>query len=85
MTQIDPEILAQNPTRLNEQQLQMLNTFKNPFPEDDFAEIKKLIVKLLAKRIDDEMEKLEKEKGWTQETYEQWGNEHFRTPYKDGI
>ena len=27
---VDPEILAKNPTRLNEQQLQVLNVFKSP-------------------------------------------------------
>jgi hypothetical protein len=27
------------------------------------------------------MESLAKEKGWNEETYEQWGKEHLRTPY----
>jgi hypothetical protein len=38
---------------------------------------------MLAENVDEEMEKLEEEKGWTQETYEQWGKEHLRTPYKN--
>ena len=70
-------------TRLNEQQLEMLRLFKNPLAEDDFNEIKRLVVRILAKNIDDEMERLEKEKNWTTETYEQWGNEHLRIPYKN--
>jgi hypothetical protein len=49
--------------------------------ESDYIEIKRFIVKKLSKNIDEEMERLEKEKGWTQETYEQWGKEHLRTPY----
>jgi len=69
-------------TRLNEQQLQMLRLFKDPMPEEDFQQMKRLAVQLLAKKVDEEMERLEKEKGWTQETYEQWGKEHLRTPYK---
>lgn len=79
---IDPEILAQSPTRFNEQQLQMLNLLKRPMPEEDYKEVKRLIVKILAKRADEELEKLEKERGWTAETYEQWSKEHLRTPYK---
>lgn len=68
--------------RLNEQQLQMLQLFKTPMPEEDFLQMKRLAVQLLAKKLDKEMERLESEKGWTQETYEQWGKEHLRTPYK---
>lgn len=67
---------------LNQQQQDMLRLFKSPMPEPDYDEIKRFIVKMLAKNIDDEMERLEKEKGWTQETYEQWGREHIRTSYQ---
>lgn len=67
---------------LNEQQLMMLKLFKQPMPEKDYNKIKRLIVKVLSKNIDEEMENLEKEKGWTQDTYEKWGKEHLRTPYK---
>ena len=74
--------LSQESTKLNQQQQDMLRLFKIPMPEEDYNEIKKFVVKTLAKNIDDEMERLEKEKGWTQETYEQWGKEHMRTPYK---
>ncbi len=67
---------------LNQQQQEMLRLFKKPMPEPDYIEIKRFIVKMLSKNIDDEMERLAKEKGWTQETYEQWGKEHLRTPYQ---
>lgn len=65
---------------LNSQQQDMLRLFKNPMSESDYTEVKRFIVKKLAENIDNEMERLEKEKGWTQETYEQWGKEHLRTP-----
>ena len=68
--------------RLNQQQQDMLRLFKSPMPEQDYNEIRRFVVKNLAKNIDDEMERLEKEKEWRQETYEQWGKEHMRTPYK---
>ncbi len=28
------------------------------------------------------MERLTNEEQWTQDTYEKWGEEHMRTPYK---
>lgn len=68
--------------RLNEQQLSMIQLFKTPMPEADFLQMKQLAVQLLAKQLDDEMKRLEQERGWTQETYEQWGKTHMRTPYK---
>lgn len=74
--------LLKTPDILNEQQLEMLRLFKNPMSMHDYNEIKRLIVKILARSIDEKMEKLEQEKGWSQETYEQWGNEHMRTPSK---
>jgi len=67
---------------LNAQQQDMLRLFKNPMSESDYTEIKRFIVKKLSKNIDDEMERLEKERGWSQETYEQWGKEHLRIPYQ---
>jgi hypothetical protein len=60
----------------------MLQLFKNPMPQEDYDQIKRLAVKILAKNIDEEMSTLEKKNGWTVETYEQWGKEHLRTPYK---
>ena len=74
--------LIKSADKLNEQQLEMLRLFKNPMPRQDFDEIKRVVVNILAKSIDDEMKNLEKEKGWTPETYEQWGKEHMRTSSK---
>lgn len=68
--------------RLNEQQVDMIRLFEVPMPEKHYNEIRQFVVEMLAKNIDDEMECLEKEKGWTQETYEQWGKEHMRSSSK---
>lgn len=73
-----PHNVSTDVTRLNQQQQDMLRLFKTPMSEEDYGEIRKFVVKTLAKNIDTEMERLEKEKGWTQETYEQWGKEHMR-------
>lgn len=66
---------------LNNQQLQMLKIFKTPMSKEDFIEVKRFIVRILAKNIDTEMTILEEENNWNADTYEQWGKEHLRTPY----
>ncbi len=71
--------LIQKQPGLNEQQLEMLRLFKNPMIKQDFDEIKRVIVQVLARNVDSEMDRLEKEKGWTEDTYDQWGKEHLRT------
>ena len=78
---IDPEIAAQSPTRLNEQQQQMLRLFKQPMPEEDYKLLKRQILFLKAKMIDAELEIWEKENHITAEDYERWSKEHFRIPY----
>ena len=46
--------LSEDITRLNQQQLDRLRLFQIPMPEQDYNEIKRLVVKTLAKNIDDE-------------------------------
>ena len=59
------QIQEQYSHQLNSQQLEMLRLFKNPMAENDYNEIKRLAVKILAQNIDSEMDKLENENGWT--------------------
>ncbi len=56
-------------TKLNEQQMDMLQLFKNPMPQADYEQIKRLAVKILAKNIDDGMSDLEKKNGLNTDTY----------------
>ena len=74
--------LSVKTAHLNDQQLEMLRLFKNPMEHDDFDEIKRLIVKILARKIDDEMNTLGSLKKWNQSTYDQWGQEHLRSANK---
>ncbi len=71
--------LSEDNIKLNQQQLDMLKLIQNPMPEQVYVEIKRVIVQALSKNIDTEMGPLEKEKGWTEQTYEDWGKEHLRT------
>ena len=52
------QIQEQYSHQLNSQQLEMLRLFKNPMAENDYNEIKRLEVKILAQKIDSEMDKL---------------------------
>lgn len=57
------KISAKEKRGLNEQQLQMLNLFKKPMAEEDYNEIRRAVVRILARNVDIEMEQLEKERG----------------------
>jgi len=60
----------------------MLRLLKNPMPDDDFIQIRRLAVKLLAKQIDESIEEWETKNNITAETYEQWSKMHFRSHSK---
>ncbi len=55
---------------LNEQQVMMLRLFKNPMPDADFIQIRRLAVKLLSKQLDETMEAWEQENNITAADYE---------------
>ena len=64
---------------LNEQQIMMLRLLKKPMPEDDFIQIRRLTVKLLAKQIDETIEEWEAKNNITADTYKQMSKMHFRS------
>jgi hypothetical protein len=70
------------PSSLNEQQVMMLRLLKKPLPEEDFVQMRRLAVKLLAKQLNETVDQWEKENNITEETYEQLSKGHFRTPSK---
>ena len=68
--------------RLNTQQVEMLQLFKEPMPEEDFLEMKRLAVQLLAKKLDMLVEEWEIKNGITEDYYEELGKQHFRSSRK---
>lgn len=50
--------------------------------DKELLDIKALLKSYYAKRVDEGMDKLWEQQGWDDETTEQWGKEHMRTPYK---
>jgi hypothetical protein len=70
------------PDSLNEQQLLMLRLFKKPLPEASFTRIRQLAVELLAKQLDENVEKWEAENGITEKYYDELSQQHFRSSSK---
>jgi len=67
------------PDSLNEQQLMMLRLFKEPLPEEDFEQMRRLAVKLLAQRADELTAAWEESNQITEEYYEQLSKGHLRS------
>lgn len=69
-------------TKLSNLQLELLKIFSKNLSEKQLLEIKWLLSSYFAEKATQEMDKLWEERGWTQETMDQWLKEHMRTPYK---
>lgn len=65
--------------KLSNMQMELLKIFSHDLPEEQLVEIKALLSNYFATKAMDEFDRLEKEKNWTNETYVQWGKEHWRT------
>jgi len=64
--------------KLTNVQLELLKLFQYDLPEKQLVEIKNILAKYFAKSATDEMDKLWDENGWTNETMQDWANEHLR-------
>jgi hypothetical protein len=66
-------------TTLSNLQLVLLQMFKYNLPENQLLEVKKMLCEYLAKVASDEADKLWDKNNWSNETMENWANEHLRT------
>lgn len=66
---------------LNPLQLEMLKLFSRKVDNNDLMEIKRMIVKYFAEKAIREADEVWEEKGWTNETMEEFLTMHERTPY----
>lgn len=66
---------------LNEVQISLLKLTEN-LREDEMQDLKKLIIAFKAHRLALLADKVWDEKGWTEETMQQFLETHMRTPYK---
>jgi heme oxygenase len=72
------------PSVLNEQQVMMLRLLKKPLPEEDFKQMQRLAVQLLARQLDESIDEWEEEKNISPENYDALLNNHFRKTAKSG-
>jgi hypothetical protein len=68
--------MIETKNRLTNLQLELLKLFQFQLNDDQLVEIKNLLSRYFAERASNAMDKLWEEKGWTNETMENWLKEH---------
>jgi hypothetical protein len=64
--------------KLTNVQIELLKLFQYDLPEKQLIEIKNILAKYFAQSATAEMDKLWEEKGWDNDTMNEWANEHLR-------
>ncbi len=71
------------PTKgLTNLQLELLKVFSYDLSEAQIIEIRDLLAKYFAEKATKDMDDLWDSEGWSNETMENWLNEHMRTKYE---
>jgi hypothetical protein len=65
--------------RLDDQQLYMLQLFETSMPEEEYLQMRRLAVQLLANRLNQTVDEWEQKNGSTENYYEQLSKQHFRS------
>ena len=60
-------------------QLELVKLFRYELPDEQLLEIRRLLARYFAQKVTDEMSQLWEEKGWSDETIEEWKNEKMRS------
>lgn len=69
---------TQESTKLSNLQLELLKLYARPISDEELKDIKRMLAEYFVKKMDEELDRQWGEKGWTQETMEEWKNEHLR-------
>lgn len=64
--------------KLTNVQIELLKIFQYDLPDTQLIELKNIIAKYFAQKATEEMDKLWDENSWTNDTMEEWANEHLR-------
>lgn len=67
---------------LSNAQLEMLKLFASGATDEELIDIKRLIVRYYAKKLEEKTTKVWEDKNWTDEDMDRLLNTHMRTPYK---
>jgi hypothetical protein len=65
-------------TSFSATQLELLKMFNYDVPEQQWLEVKKLLADYFANKASDEADRLWNARGWSDDTMENWANEHMR-------
>lgn len=68
--------------KLTNLQLELLKIFSYNLNDADLKEVKFLLAQYFSKKASAEMDKLWEENNWSEDTMNQWLNEHNRTKYE---
>ncbi len=71
-----------NVSKLTNLQLELLKLFAHNLQEKQLLQIKELLANYFAQNLVSEMNELWDTNEWTNETMQEWANEHIKTPYK---
>lgn len=63
---------------LSNMQMELLKMFNHDLPEEQLLEIKELLAKYFANKVDKEMDELWDKKGWSDAQIDAWSKEHMR-------
>jgi hypothetical protein len=69
--------------KLTNLQIELIKLFNYQLEEKQLIEVKTLLARYFAAEATKEMDKLWEQNSWSNETMNEWANEHLRTPYKD--
>jgi hypothetical protein len=69
-------------TPFSNAQLELLKLFSNDLKDVELQELKKILLEFKFQRVTKMVDEIWDEKGWTEETMNEFLNTHMRTPYK---
>lgn len=69
-------------TPFSNAQLELLKLFSTDLKDNDLEDLKKILLKFKFQLVTKMADEVWEEKGWTNETMDDFLNTHMRTPYK---
>ncbi|HOY19211.1 MAG TPA: hypothetical protein PLC89_18025 [Haliscomenobacter sp.] len=73
--------MEQLPNTLSNAQLELLKLFADNLSVEELADLKRILLAYKLQRVVQLADKVWDEKGWTQDTMDDFLNTHMRTPY----
>ena len=64
--------------KLTNLQLELLKMFQYKVADNQLIDIKNMLSKYFAEKATEEMDRLWEENNWSDQTMQEWSNEHFR-------